>query len=147
MNQYVEFLKKQERTFNALPLAYAYSEEQLKDAMKKLGVSSPDELLRGPSGCLFRKQDRELIHNTIRKLDTELKECLHESYSFAYDAFKYELGNHEYCITYDAGDALTALSLNYDWDTGRCKELETNPDLQRAFDDAVRDCTPTCEEE
>ena len=49
-----------------------------------------------------------------------------KSYDFAFDAFLYELNNHEYVITYDADDAIDALGLS-------SADFEANPVLLEAL--------------
>ena len=46
-----------------------------------------------------------------------------KNYDFCYDAFCYELNNHEFCITYDYTDTLSSLNLTYDELTDRQKEI------------------------
>lgn len=40
---YLDLKKKHEEELNAFPIAYAFSDEQLKEALKKLGAESTKE--------------------------------------------------------------------------------------------------------
>ena len=46
METYQEMRARQQREVNALPLGFAFNEQQFQEMMQKLGVSSPDELYR-----------------------------------------------------------------------------------------------------
>lgn len=71
MNRYEELCIRQQKIFNGLPIAYAFTEDQLLDAMKKLGVESHRDLYSGPGGALYRKADSKLIRDTVNRLATE----------------------------------------------------------------------------
>lgn len=147
MNRYEELCIRQQKVFNGLPIAYAFTEDQLLDAMKKLGVKSHRALYSGPGGALYRKADSKLIRDTVNQLAKEKMELLLGSYEFAYDAFRYELANHEFCITHNPFDTLEALGLECDHETLVCKEMDAYPELFRAYMNAKTDYLADCARE
>ena len=63
-----------------------------------------------PGGMFYRKSDSEKLKDLMNGFSKELEEAYKDD-KFLYDAFLYELGNHEYCITLDLTDTLDALGL------------------------------------
>ena len=109
---YRQLRDKQEKEFNAFPCFYAFSNMQFEEGMKKLGVSAA-ELYQGPGGMFYRKCDSDKLRAMIASFDKELEDA-YEDDDFLYDAFMYELGNHEYCITLDPEDTCEALGYSVD---------------------------------
>ncbi|HCT0310951.1 TPA: hypothetical protein LQN95_002486 [Staphylococcus pseudintermedius] len=60
----------------------------------------------------MKKSDKYLINNYLSDKQEEFQKLM-QSDEFAFNAFKYELANHEFVITYDYEDALDALELEY----------------------------------
>ena len=108
-NAYAALLALQQKEFESFPRFFAYNDAQLEEGMEKLGVKSTDELYKS-SGMFYRKSDAGKLHTLMNRLDTQMKEAFKDD-TFLYDAFYYELANHEFCITYDETDALDALGL------------------------------------
>jgi len=108
---YKELKKKQEEETNAFPMFFAFDDNQFQEGLKRLGVEKKDLFSIGYGGFI-RKSDREAYLNLNNKHYNELKEALKDK-KFLFSAFRYELSNHEYCITYDETDALNALGLDY----------------------------------
>ena len=63
------------------------------------------------------------------RIDKELTKYLKND-EFLESAFEYELGNHEYCITYDIIETFDALDISYD-------EYETSERIQRISKKAI----------
>ena len=108
-NIYASFRDKQQKEFNSFPSFFAFNETQLKEGMARLGVTDIKELYKS-AGMFYRKTDAEKLHAMLNRLDTEMREQFKDD-AFLYDAFYYELSNHEFCITYDETEALDALGL------------------------------------
>lgn len=105
---YEEYKSARQKSFNELPVYFAFSDEQFNEVLEKTGASGPEDFYGlGIGGGFFLKKDRELIHAWVNG------NCLDElmrDYEFAKGAFRYEMNNHEYFInTYQA-----------DWDTMSC---------------------------
>jgi hypothetical protein len=112
-------------------MAFAFSNKQFAEAMTKVGVSSADELLSIPAGGMIRKTDKALysqLRLTLAIEDTEAE----KDDEYMYQGFLYELGNHEFCITYDPDDTLACFGLTYE-------KVEADKRLLRLFVKARKD--------
>lgn len=89
LKTYTEFKKEQQKKFEALPIQY-FLNESIEVICEKMAVDSPKDLIKIGGFGVMKKSDK-----------------------FAFNAFKYELANHEFVITYDYEDALDALELEY----------------------------------
>ena len=109
----MDFKQRQETEFNAFPKGFAFNNEQLKEEMAKLGVKSKDELTSIGYGGFIRKKDKEAYKALLVKQAKE-KAAYLSVFEQLKDAIRYELGNHEYCVTMDMDDALYAVGLSWD---------------------------------
>ena len=131
-NNYVELKERQQKEVNEFPMGFAFSNEQLKEGMEKLNVSSTDELLSIGAGGFIRKTDREAFKNMMARHNKEFNEAIEADTTgegFIYQMFNYELANHEYCITWDVSDTLESLGITRE-DIKKNKNLENG--LNRA---------------
>lgn len=109
---YEEYRLNRQAEFNALPIFFAFSKEQFKEAMEERGLTENDTdkiygLGSGVSGGFYLRSDADKIRAFMDKPD-ELPELM-KDYDFAKSAFYYEMRNHEYAINWQA-----------DWDVCRC---------------------------
>ena len=105
---YEEYRQKRQAEVNALPIFYAFSNEQLQEGMQKrwsetgrkgrcpLVKNGKDWLYSFGGGGFYFKFDAETVHDFISKPDP-INELMKDP-DFAYSAFYYEMGNHEYHI-------------------------------------------------
>ena len=102
--------------------------------MKSLGLdpSETDKLYKaGGTGGFYRKTDAERLFKMFDNHRQEMKEARETDDQFLFDMFNYELGNHEYVITYDVEDTLDALGLTVE-------EVNNNPRLLKALNKACK---------
>ena len=96
---------------------FAFSDKQFNELMVKLGYNDENVFLKDimtiGGGSIILKKDKELVMNTFDRIDKELTENFKND-EFLESVFEYELGNHEYCITYDINETLDALDISYD---------------------------------
>lgn len=107
---YKEYTEKRQQEFNALPIFFAFSNEQFKTVMEELGLteSDTDKIYKlDDTGGFYLRSDADKIREYFSKPD-ELKELMKDK-KFAEDAFEYEMANHEYAINYQG-----------DWDVCSC---------------------------
>jgi hypothetical protein len=119
--KYSELLKAQSDAISAFPCAFAFTDKQLKRAMKELWVSNISELCTGYSGVIYKKTDALALKALTEKLDHAKKEFLKNPDNLK-SALIYELANHEYGYTFDISDTLIALDL---YDKPLTEEQET----------------------
>ena len=110
MSKYSTFKKSKQQKVDEFPMMFAFSQEQLEEGKARLGVTDNKELLSIGAGGFIRKSDREKFDNLFIQLDKELAENLNDD-EFLYEAFLYELANHEYCYSWDLTDSLDVLGL------------------------------------
>lgn len=114
-NLYKDLKDRQQKESNALPLYFAFGKNQMDELIKKLGFESEEELLKNVftigAGSIILKKDRDLVINTFKRHDEELKEAFRND-DFLQSAFEYELSNHEYIMTYDKSETLHALGIS-----------------------------------
>ena len=130
-NAYVEMKKRHQERVNALPLMFAFSQQQFNEGMEKLGLKPTDTHLITSIGAggFIRKADLANFHDTMEALKIEAQAAIDEDIDgtgFIKDMFLYELGNHEYCITYDLEPTLDALNLTED-------QVLANPRLMKGL--------------
>lgn len=131
MSKYTELKAKHQAEVNAFPLGFAFNQSQFDEMMTKWGLKSTDirEILSIGGGGYVRKDDAKAMHEMFDRHDAELKAAM-QDFDFAYEAFNYELANHEYCITYDATEAIAALGLSM-------KEINASFMLKSALKKAI----------
>ena len=111
--KYEELKNKHARRINDFPMAFAFSQKQFEEAKQKLGVTDSNELLSIPSGGMIRKTDKEAYKKLVKILNEESEEALKDD-EYLLSGFIYELGNHEYCITYNPTDTMDCFGLDVD---------------------------------
>lgn len=107
---WLELTRKHEKEMQEFPLCWAFSKEQLEKAMKKLNVKNEDELTTFGCGSIYRRTDADKLHNMFDNQRRERQEFLSKRENLI-DALSYEMGNHEYCITFNKAEVLKACEL------------------------------------
>ena len=110
MNKYTELRDKIAKQVSEFPMAFAFNDKQLAEAKQKLEVADHKELVHVGGGCLIRRIDKPAFNAMHEATKTERAEAMLDD-DYLYDGFLYELGNHEYCITYDPTDTLDCFDL------------------------------------
>lgn len=120
MNRYAEMNHRHQAAVNALPLKFAFSNEQFERAMAELGLKSTDTdkiYKLGVGGGFYRKTDAELVRKTFEDNSKELEDAIAADKTgkgFIYEMLLYELRNHEYGYTGDTEDTLESLGYTTD---------------------------------
>ena len=110
METYKQMSERHQKIVDSLPIYYALSDEQLDTKLAEIGCSLKDVMPFGYGG-FHKREDKELIKATFKKLAKEMKDAL-KNYDFLVSAFRYELANHEYCVTFEPDDTFAALGLS-----------------------------------
>ncbi len=144
MNTYAAMKARHQERVNALPLMFAFSQQQFNEGMEKLGLEPSDvgKITSIGAGGFIRKGDIALFHDTMESLSVEAQAAIDEDQDgngFIKDMFLYELANHEYCITYDLEPTLDALNLTED-------QVLNNPRLLKGLKLAREEYLRSCEE-
>lgn len=113
MNRYEKWSKEWQDKINNFPMFFAFSEKQFEEGLAKLGVSPTAEkaIVSIGAGGYIRKEDVDEFKNLFSNRKSALRKEMEDD-KFLYDAFLYELYNHEYGYTGDDTDAIEALGLD-----------------------------------
>jgi hypothetical protein len=113
---YLDLQEKHREELNAFPIAYAFNDKQLEEALKKLGVESKDECVTVfGHGDIVKRGDAKKFLDMLKRHTQEIKDAIVADKEFAEAAFLYEMDNHEYAINWDGDDdVLRCLGLDYD---------------------------------
>lgn len=113
---YLNLIEKHREELSNFPIAYAFNDQQLKEALEKLGVSSVKECVTiFNHGDIVRKGDADKFIDMLKRHSQEVKDALIADEKFAEAAFRYEMDNHEYAINWDGDDdVLNCFGMDYD---------------------------------
>ena len=113
---YLALTEKHREEINNFPIAYAFSEKQLQDALIELGVESVKECVTiFGHGDIVRKEDAGKFVDMLERHSKEIKDALIADKDFAEAAFRYEMDNHEYAINWDGDEEiLRCFGMDYD---------------------------------
>lgn len=131
MSKYTELKAKHQAEVNAFPFGFAFNQSQFEEMMKKWDLKPIDirEILSIGGGGYVRKDDAKAMKEMFTRHESELKAAM-QDYDFAFEAFNYELANHEYGYTGELDDTLDALGLTID-------EINADPKMADALKRAI----------
>ena len=115
-NKYDEIKEKHQQRVNNFPMIFAFSQDQLYEGLKKLGLKSTDtdKIYDMGMGCFIKKTDIDAYNkmwSEIRKEHNDLINADKTGDGYIKDMFVSELENHEYSYTHDLDETLNALEL------------------------------------
>ncbi len=111
-NRYLLQKDKHQKMINNFNMFFAFSNEQLEEGLKKLNTTK-NNIISIDFGGFIKKEDKEDYLNMLKVMNKESEESLKDDI-FLYEGFRYELANHEFCITYDFTDTLEVFGLEED---------------------------------
>ena len=115
-NEYLELKKRHQKEFEEFPIAYAFNDKQLEEALVKLNATKEECVSVFGHGDIVRRKEAKDLIKMMKRHDDELKQRLIDDPEFAYEAFLYEMNNHEYAINWTADeDTLSSLGINFDF--------------------------------
>lgn len=137
MNKYRELKEKQGKEINEFPMIFAFSKKQFAEGMAKLGLkeNETNKILSIGNGGYIRKSDEKSLDDMLARHKEEFKKAINEDLTgegFIYHMFNYELGNHEYCITWELDETLDALGLTIE-------EINSNKNLLHGLKKAIEE--------
>lgn len=146
LNSYEELKKKHSEEFNKFPIQFAFSDEQFKENMAKLGLTEKDTdkvVAISSVGGFIRKTDVKAFYEMNKRHRQEEKDAINNDVTgdgYIKDMFAYELANHEYGYTHDLEDTLNALGLSIE-------EINNDNKLRHGLDLALNRYRENEEEE
>lgn len=112
---YLELRKRQQKEVEDFPVAYAFSEQQLEEALQKLNATKEECVSIFGCGDVLKKENVPAFKQMMARHAKELREAI-KNKEFAEAAFLYEMDNHEYAINW-TGDADVLGCFSLDWKT------------------------------
>lgn len=100
--KYLDLMKKHRKDLDNFPMAWAFNDEQLKEALEKLGAKKEECVTLAGHGDIMKRTDVPAFKEMIKRHNEELQELLGDKEA-AEEAFLYEMDNHEYAINW-SGD-------------------------------------------
>ncbi len=137
--EYLDFKKRQQKEFEDFPIAYAFNDKQLEEALEKLGATKNECVSVFGHGDIVKRENAKALIKLLERHTKELREKLKEDEEFAEAAFLYEMDNHEYAINWTADEDVLDC-FNLDW------EMLRKWGLHHAYDRARRQHMKNAEE-
>jgi hypothetical protein len=114
--EYLDLKKKHQKEFEEFPIAYAFNDKQLQEALEKLGATKEEVVTVFGHGDIVKRTDAKALVALLDNQDKEMKRALRTDLEFAEAAFLYEMDNHEYAINWSADeDILDCFNINWDF--------------------------------
>lgn len=112
---YLNLQKKHQQEISDFPIAYAFSEQQLQEALVKLGAKSKEECITiFGHGDIVKRENAKPFLDLLKRQSKELEEAMKDK-EFAEAAFLYEMDNHEYAINWSGDeDVLACFGMSFD---------------------------------
>lgn len=111
---YLDLQKKHQDELTNFPIAYAFSQKQLEEALEKLGAKKEECVTVMDCGDIMKRTDVPAFHEMLERQDEELREAMKDK-DFAEASFLYEMDNHEYAINWDGdADVMACFGLTYE---------------------------------
>ena len=107
METYQQMKERHSKAYGELPIMYAFSDEQFEKGLAEFGCTIEEVVSIGYGGFM-PKADVPRLKAYLDQSSAEEAEAMKDA-EFAYGAFLYEIGNHEYHINWQS-----------DWDVFSC---------------------------
>ena len=112
--EYLDLKKKHEKEVSEFPIAYAFNEKQLEEALAKLGATEEECVTVFGHGDIVKRENAKPFVDMLERQTEEIKQKLIDDVEFAEAAFCYEMDNHEYAINWSAdSDVLDCFCINW----------------------------------
>lgn len=111
---YLDLMKRHQQELTDFPIAYAFSEQQLEEALKKLGAKKHECVTYLGMGDVMKRSDVPAFKEMMKRHKEETLELIKDK-KVAEEAFLYEMDNHEYAINWSGDeDVLDCFYLTQD---------------------------------
>lgn len=145
--------KRHQDEFGALPILWAFSNEQFHEGIEKLkaegSLADGEKVVRIGGGGYIAKHALPELEVMLKRHENERKGIVSE-YESAKAAFIYEMNNHEYFINmqadWDVINCFTSVEYKDEGTEGYLARTDWGEDTKRAYRDAKRECFKQWEE-
>lgn len=121
--EYLDLKSRHQKEFDEFPIAYAFNDEQLKEALTKLNATKEECVSVFGHGDIVKRENVTDLMELLDRHDREMKRQLIKDPEFAEAALLYEMDNHEYAINWSADEDVLA-AFNIDWEFIHKHELQ-----------------------
>lgn len=113
--EYLDLKKKHQEEFEKFPIAYAFNDKQLEEALEKLGATKEECVSVFGHGDIVKRENAKPFIEMLEKQREEMLQHVKDDPDFAEAAFLYEMDNHEYAINWDGdADVLACFGLTFE---------------------------------
>lgn len=112
--EYLDLQKRHQQELTDFPIAYAFSDKQLEEALEKLGATKEECVTVFGHGDIVKKTNAKALIDMLHRHTQETLDALKDP-DFAEAAFLYEMDNHEYAINW-SGDEDVLACFNLTWE-------------------------------
>jgi hypothetical protein len=128
--EYLDLKKQHEKELSEFPIAYAFNDKQLEEALEKLCATKEECVTVFGHGDIVKRENAKPFIKMLERHAQEIKQKLIDDVEFAEAAFLYEMDNHEYAINWSADeDVMDCFCI--DWDFIRKHRLQMAYDSAR----------------
>lgn len=131
---YLDLQKRHQQELTDFPIAYAFSDKQLEEALEKLGATKEECVTVFGHGDIVKRTDAKALVAMLERHTEEVREALRDP-EFAEAAFLYEMDNHEYAINWSGDEdvldcfgltweKLSKMGLQMAWNSARNKHMK-----------------------
>jgi hypothetical protein len=137
MNAFKAMLDRHSRELHAFPMFFAFSGEQFRKGMERLGLEPCDTghiYSFGGSGGFYRRDDAPRLHEMLDRHHSELRAAIEGDLigdGFICDMFRCELAKHEFNYMRGLEDTLEALCMTRE-------EIEGSKPLRKGLAKAIK---------
>lgn len=133
--EYLEMQKRHQKELEEFPIAYAFNDKQLEEALEKLGATKEECVTVFGHGDIVKRENANKLVKLLENQREEMLQRIKDDPIFAEAAFLYEMDNHEYAINWDGDDDVLGCfgitfehinqwGLQYAWSMAKRKHME-----------------------
>ena len=113
--EYLDLRSRHQKEFDEFPIAYAFNDKQLEEALEKLGAAKEECVTVFGHGDIVKKENVNALLAMLDRQQDELIRHLLDDAEFAEEAFLNEMDNHEYAINYSGDeDVLDCFGITFE---------------------------------
>ena len=133
--EYLDLRKRHHKEFEDFPIAYAFNDEQLDEALDKLGATKEECVSVFGHGDIVKRENAKSLVELLENQREEMLQRIKDDPIFAEAAFLYEMDNHEYAINWTGDEDvldcfgitfehINRWDLQYAWNMAKRKHME-----------------------
>lgn len=113
--EYLDLKKRHQQELEDFPIAYAFNDKQLREALEKLGATKEECVSVFGHGDIVKRENVDALFALLDNQREELLQRMRDDEDFAEAAFLYEMDNHEYAINWSGDeDVLDCFGIKFE---------------------------------